>query len=548
MQFSPRNERLAELEATFFDVLVIGGGITGAAAARDAATRGLKVALLERGDWAGGTSWRSSKLVHGGLRYLRTGEVGLVFESLSERERLLRLAPHLVRPVEFLFPFWRRGGVSPWMVRAGLTLYDLLALGRAPRHRRLSRDELLRLEPLLESPELAGGAMYADARTDDARLTLENVLDAASLGAVAVSRAEVREMTRDASGRIVGARGQDRESGRDFTVSARVVLNAAGPWSDLVRRLDDPSAVPQLRLAKGAHLAIPTGRLPLSHTVVFPAEDRRLLFAIPDGPVTLIGTTDTEYTGSLDEVGADREDVSYLIGQARETFPAALLAESDVVATFAGLRPLLRKPGRRVEDTSREDAVSVSPGGLVTVTGGKLTTHRRMAVKAIDSAARILARQGVAVRPSATRGRRFPGAPDLPIREFPSFFAASTDFHDAGLETETGRHLAWRYGSRAAEVVALAVKGRALGRPIVAGLPDIDAEIVFAARSEDARSISDVFIRRTHLFWQAPGQGEEAIERAADLLARELSWTARQRQAAVEEYEREVSRSRRFRA
>ena len=221
--FPPREERLAALERTFFDVLVVGGGITGAAIARDAATRGLKAALVEREDWASGTSWRSTKLIHGGLRYLQTGNVKLVFESLSERSRLTRLAPHLVRPVEFLFPAYRRRGLPAWIVGLGLTAYDLLALGHSPRlHRRLSREELLRLEPALESPALTAGAVYSDARTDDARLTLENVLDAVSLGAVAVSRVEVRGLIHDASGAARGAEVLDRESGRGFPVrSAR---------------------------------------------------------------------------------------------------------------------------------------------------------------------------------------------------------------------------------------------------------------------------------------------------------------------------------------
>ncbi|MGH9316716.1 MAG: glycerol-3-phosphate dehydrogenase/oxidase [Thermoanaerobaculia bacterium] len=544
--FPTRAERLTALESRQFDVLIIGGGITGAAAARDAAARGLSVALLEREDWASGTSWRSSKLIHGGLRYLETADVRLVFESLSERARLIRLAPHLVEPLDFLFPSYRARGIAPWLRELGLTAYDLLALGRSPSwHRRLSKEELLRRERLLESPELLSGAVYSDARTDDARLTLENVLDAVLLSAVAVSRVEVAALEKDASGKIRGVRARDRESGRLLSVAASVVINATGAWGDQVLRLDAREAPPQLRLSRGVHLTFPASRLPLQSIVAFPMEDGRLLFGIPYGPVTLLGTTDTDYAGSPDEVSADVQDVRYLLDAASRTFPSARLSETDVLSTFAGLRPLVREPGKSLEETSREEALTVSASGLVSVTGGKLTTHRRMGAKAIDRAARLLRRQGRAVPASATSSRRFPGAPDMPMKEFLPFFAGLATSINRSLREETAHHLARRYGSRASEIVALTAEDRELGRPLSPGLPDIDAEVVFASRREDARTLTDVLIRRTHLFWQAPRQGLEAVERAAALLGRELRWSKAQESAAMDDYAREVERSRR---
>jgi glycerol-3-phosphate dehydrogenase len=529
-------------------VLVVGGGIAGAAIARDAATRGLKVAIVEREDWASGTSWRSTKLVHGGLRYLQTGNVKLVFESLSERGRLTRLAPHLVRPVEFLFPAYRGRGLPAWMVGLGLTAYDLLALGQTPRlHRRLSREELVRREPALESPTLLSGSVYSDARTDDARLTLENVLDAVSLGAVAVSRGELRRLVHDASGALSGAEVLDRESGQGFPIRALVVVSATGPWADRVRSLDDPGALPRLRLAKGIHVTLPARRLPVNCPVAFPDSGGRLLFAIPDGPVTLLGTTDTDYAGSLDEVVAESPEVGYLLKEANEIFPAAGLTESDVVATFASLRPLVREPGKRVEDTSREDAVFVSPDGLLTVTGGKLTTHRRMAVRAMDRAARLLAVQGVAVPASRTGSRPFPGAPATSMEESVSEITRIAASSDPPIDPGTADHLARRYGSRATEVLELVAANSVLARPLCPGLPDIEAETVFAARREDARSLSDVLIRRTHLFWQAPRQGEEALDRAGSLMARELGWSDSRRESEIAGYRREIALSQRFR-
>jgi glycerol-3-phosphate dehydrogenase len=541
----PRAERIALLESTPFEVLVVGGGITGAAAARDAASRGLRVALLEREDWASGTSWRSSKLIHGGLRYLASGQVHLVFESLAERNRLARLAPHLVQPAEFLFAAHRDRGISPLILRLGLSVYDGLALGRSVPHHAVSREALLARERLLESPELLSGALYTDALTDDARLTLENVLDAEALGAVAVSRVAATGFHKDRSGRIRGVAARDEETGRAFPVSALSVVNATGPWGDRLRGEDQPGTPPQLRLSRGAHVTVPAARLPLRQPVVSPSPDGRLLFAIPFGPVTLLGTTDRDFTGSPDDVAADGADVRFLLQAGNALFPSASLTTADVVATFAGLRPLLRESGKSVQDTSREDSVAVSPSGLVTVSGGKLTTHRRMGERAIDRASGELRRGGVAVAKSRTRKRPFPGAPEEPLPVFRS--KVEGEAGDLGLDAATAGHLSLRYGRRAREVLKLAAGARALSQPLTAGLPDIAAEIVFALREEDARSISDLLIRRTHLFWQASDQGIAALPLVAALAARELGWDEKRSEAAAQEYLSEVARSCRYR-
>jgi glycerol-3-phosphate dehydrogenase len=521
-----RDRLFAAIDGAHFDVAVIGGGITGAAVARDAAARGLSVALLERQDWAAGTSCRSTKLVHGGLRYLETGNVRLVFESLAERALLMQAAPHLVRPADFLLPAFSGRGRPRWQMAAGLTAYDLLSLGRTPHfHRRLSRRDLVRRERLLEGPKLLSGALYTDGRTDDARLTLENVLDVCALDGVAVTGVAVEGLRRGSHGGLEAVAARDSATGREVVVRARAVVNAAGPWGDRVRQMEDGAAPNLLRLSIGVHVTVPRERLPLSEIVAFPLADGRLLFGVPHGAVTMLGTTDTDFAGTPDEVFASAGDVAYLLAAARQTFPAAALSPRDVVASFAGLRPLVRQPGRSLEETSREEAISVSEGGLVTVTGGKLTTHRRMGEEAIDRVAKLLARQGIAVGPCATRGRRFPGARGE-IRD-----------------SEVSDHLADRYGSRAGLVAGLTGENRSLGRPLVEGLPDLEAEIVFAARAEDARSLSDALQRRTHLFWQAPRQGLECADRAAALMGRELGWSKDQERAAVDAYAREVALS-----
>lgn len=541
---TPRAQRIALLETTPFDVVVVGGGITGAAVARDAASRGLRTALLEREDWASGTSWRSSKLIHGGLRYLASGQIHLVFESLAERNRLTALAPHLVEPAPFLFPAYRGRGVSPVLLRLGLTVYDLLAPRRYEHHRSFPKESLIAQERLIESPDLLSGAVYWDARTDDARLTLENVLDAAALGAVTSSRMEVLGLRKDGAGRIRGVSARDRESGRGLEISALAVVNATGPWGDRLRGQDQPGVPPQLRLSRGAHITVPAGRLRVKQPVAASSPDGRLLFAIPYESVTLLGTTDRDFSGSPDEVAAEREDVEFLLKAANAVFPSASLSVSDIVATFAGLRPLISETGKHVQDTSREDSVTVSSSGLVTVSGGKLTTHRRMGARAMERVADVLRQHGREIGRSATSERPFPGKPERPLPVFLSELIGSGK--ELGVDAVTAEHLGRRYGKRAAEVLALLAAERTLGDRLAPELPDIAAEVVFAARREDARSIGDLMIRRMHLFWQAADQGVGALARVASLAARELRWDEAGEKASVAEYLSEIRRSRRY--
>src|SRR5438105_4758412 len=374
------------------DVLVVGGGITGAGIARDAALRGFRTAVVDKGDFASGTSSHSSRLIHGGLRYLEQYEFHLVREASQERRVLLTVAPHLVHPLPFVLPSYRGARVPAWRLRAGLWLYDLLAGFRnVGLHRWLGRKATLRLEPGLRDKDLKGAALYFDAQTDDARLTLATMRAAAHAGALVASHADVTALLKP-DGRIRGAAVRDVLSGQDYSVRALVVVNATGPWADELRRLEDPEAEPMLRLTKGAHVAVPRNRMGHVRAMTLTSPlDGRVMFVLPWGDLSYIGTTDTDEAGPPDDVRATGADAVYLLRSVNALFPDARLAPRDVVATWAGLRPLLA-PEREVSasQVSREHRVVEASSGLITIAGGKLTTYRVMGRDVADRVARRL--------------------------------------------------------------------------------------------------------------------------------------------------------------
>lgn len=435
-----RRETWAKLSATSFDLLVIGGGITGAGVARDAAMRGLSVALVEKSDFGSGTSSKSSKLIHGGLRYLQQAEFGLVFEAVSERTLLLRLAPHLVRPLSFLVPSYKGQFPGLFTLDCGLWLYDALSRFAAPsRHRTYRSRALRRLEPGLSPTQLSGGIVYYDSMTDDARLTLENIIDARAQGAVVASYAQVVELTREpgpgGKARITGARVRDllpdaAGGAAEALIRARVTVNATGPWSDGVLGLaaepGEKQSAPLLRPTKGVHIVVDAARLPVRHAVVLQSpDDGRVLFAIPwydpgpdgaplgAGARTVVGTTDTDFVGDRDRVAADGADIAYLMRTVNHYFPDVRLQARDVLATWAGLRPLIapQSDGLHASAVSREHRL-IEQEGLVTVAGGKLTTFRRMAAQVVDAA---LVQLGKTARelPCRTGRAPLPGAVGL---------------------------------------------------------------------------------------------------------------------------------------
>ncbi len=541
------------LEEGPFDLLIIGGGITGCAAARDAAHRGLRVAQVEAVDFAYGTSSRSSKLVHGGLRYLEQYEFSLVFEAVSERRILMNIAPHLVEPLAFLFPVYADGPHRLNVIRTGLWLYDGLALFRSPRmHRTLSREAVAREEPLLRREGLKGVPMYWDCATDDARLTLEMVLDARQRGSVSVNHARVTGFCRDPAGRVCGARVRDELTGREAEVRAEVVVNATGPWTDRTRAMGDAGQRRLLRPTKGIHIVVDAQRLPLRHAVVCNhPDDGRVLFAIPWGDRSYIGTTDTDYDGDPVDVAASAEDVRYLLRAAGWYFPDAALGPDDVLATWAGLRPLIHQDAESASAVSREHEIVVDPDGLVTIAGGKLTTSRRMGAEVVSRAMDMMALLGAlpdGVREAQTGREPLPGAVGWP--EDDDHDAVARQVLEASGETltwEQARYLGDRYGTRGIDIAARLGQDASLREPLVPGRPEMLGLVDHAVEEEMACSVSDVLVRRTQVFFRDADQGLGAVERVAARMAERLGWDEERQVEEVLAYRAEVARSRRWR-
>jgi glycerol-3-phosphate dehydrogenase len=516
-----REPQIERLSRETFDLAVIGGGINGAAIARDAAMRGLGVALVERGDFGGATSSRSTKLIHGGLRYLPQGQLRLVHEALVERERLRHVsAPHLVKPLRFLFPVYR--GRRPWRVELGLGLwiYDLFAhTPRSERHRGLDRNGVLAAEPMLNRAGLKGGAIYYDAEGDDARLTIENALDAAAHRAAVANYVEVEGLAHR-EGRIAAVCVRDRISGARHDLRARAFVNAAGPWIDDVRRLDDPGARRSVRLTKGVHLVFDRKRLPVKEALVFSDGQGRIVFAIPHGEVTLVGTTDTDFDGDRERLVADPGDINYLLDVIARNLPDEPPARPDVLASFAGLRALAASDskGRAPSSVTREEAIVESASGLISAAGGKLTTHREIAERIVNRALALLGRPaGV----SPTRGTPLPGARPAEIDNSSAAAEALS-----AMPEDLRAAIVSRYGTRAILVADLAGKSPELAAPIAYGCPVAAAEVVYTARYEMALTVSDFIRRRTAISWRHPRYVPAAASAAARLMAKEFGWDA----------------------
>jgi len=521
-----------------FDVILIGGGINGAGIARDAALRGFRVALFEQADYGFGTSSRSSKLIHGGVRYLEQGHLPLVFEASQERQTLLRIAPHLVRPLPFLFPVYRGARWGIFFLDAGMWLYDLLSLSRnIRRHRMLGREETLRLEPDLLPDGLIGAALFYDGQMDDARLCLANILEARERGAAVRNYTAVTGLVKDGNDRVAGVRVRDRLSRREETVMGSVVVNAAGPWVDEVGRMEAPEAHPKLRKTRGSHLIVPS--LTRGHALVIrSAKDNRVLFVIPWEGMSLVGTTDIDFNGDPGDVHCPPDDFDYLLNEARRFFPKRNIGPGEVIATFAGVRPLIQSGEAKASEVSREEKIDESPSGLISITGGKFTTYRKIAETVVDKIRKRLPE--FPVGPCATRSRPLWGGDTGDLEAYINERTPELARRHS-LEPDQVRHLVMTHGTRHAHVLDLLRENRALGERLHPSLPHLKAEVVYAVRQESAVMLADVLRRRTTIALGPLRADKRLLENAIALMASELDWPKDEAERQKTEYLAEIS-------
>jgi len=545
-----RQHNLDRLASETFDYVIVGGGITGAGIARDAALRGRRVALIEKNDFAFGTSSRSSKLVHGGVRYLETYEFGLVFEASTERRRLRHMAPYMVLPLPFLLPIYKGAKNGFYKIMAGMWLYDILALFRnIKRHKMLRPKEVLKIFPSLREDGLTGAPRYYDAGVDDARLTLVTLKAAHEHGAVIASYTEATGLVKE-GGKTRGVVARDVLSGRDVTIRGHVVISALGPWTDAILKMDDPQAPSLMRPTKGVHFLVKRSRLGSDHALgYFSPRDNRLMFLIPWGEFSIIGTTDTDYKGDLDAVYADQDDVDYILDAINVQFPGVNLSRDDIISTYAGVRPLVsegKSDGKSESAVSREHKIWETPSGLICIAGGKLTTYRSMAKQLVDVAERKLRQvsgQDVAGDPHSERLPLQGG--EVGMQEALEAQARAT--LGQRVPDDVIKHLLHAYGSHYTNVVAILDEEPALVQRLAADLPYIKAEVVHAVRNEMAMTLTDLLNRRLHLLMEESNQGLGQAEDAANLMAREMGWTDEQRRAQLAAYKAEVARTRAYR-
>ncbi|MGA9114439.1 MAG: glycerol-3-phosphate dehydrogenase/oxidase [Candidatus Dormiibacterota bacterium] len=534
---------LSDLGAEVVDILIIGGGVTGASAAREAALRGLTVVLLEKDDFAAGTSSRSTKLLHGGVRYLASHEFNLVREACRERELMLTLAPHLCHVRPFIYLLYRGDPEGMWLLNAGLSLYDIFSGSPVKRHHRmLGRSRLLELEPRLRSDGLLGGGWYYDFLTDDARVTVDTLKGAVEAGARAGNYMEVTGLVLD-RGRVAGAEVTDRITGETGTVRARQVINAAGPWVDRVRFLERGVGERLLRPTKGVHVVVRKRDYPLHHAVFLRSpRDQRVVWPIPaiDEEYVYIGTTDTDYEGSLDHVTATAEDVEYLLEAANFAIPDAHLGPEQVVATWAGLRPLVKPEGSMAASAvSREHQILTSPAGLLTIAGGKLTTARVMGVQVIEVAVKLLgANFGIHGVPRS-RSATVPLSGGHPA----AIFSARQRVRGLRLDPPVSERWLHRYGGNAGRLADRAAADPEAGRDL--GLHQLTlAEVRYAVEEEMARTVTDFLTRRASVFYWTDDGGLAVADAVAAEMGRLLGWSAAEPRRQVDAYREWVTANR----
>jgi glycerol-3-phosphate dehydrogenase len=532
--FSPagRVRALREMATREFDVLVVGGGITGCGIARDASLRGWKVALVEKEDFASGTSSRSSKIVHGGVRYLEYGYFLLVRESARERRVIQSIAPHLVHRLDFLYPVFAPDSLMK--IRAGLAVFDWLASAEgAEKHETLGPDEVRERLPGLREP-LKGAVLYPEYITDDARLTLENALSAAEHGALLANHARVEALFRGSSGNVQGARVRDALDGTVYEVQARVVVNAGGPWAQEILEASEIEGPKQLRPSKGIHILLAADRLPIKGATFLKASNGRRGLAMRRLDYVYVGTTDEEYHGPLDAPRATRAEVLDVLAMTQDSFPDAGLEVGDVLATWAGVRPLIADEGKSTRDTSREDEVWSGPPGLVTIAGGKLTTYRRMAGRVIDAL-----RDELGPPPDdhdRTAEVALPGVPPGDVAAFED--DRGRKLRESGVPEPAVLRLCWLYGRQLDDLLRLGSDDVAWLEPLGPGIPALRGEVKLAVENEMAMTLVDFMDRRGALLLFSPDFGLAGVDEAASIMAGLLGWDDERRAEELAMYRR----------
>lgn len=543
-----RSSVLQQLANEELDLLVIGGGITGAGIALDAADRGLKVGLVEKQDFGAGTSSRSTKLIHGGLRYLKQGEIKLVQEVGRERAILYRNAPHIVIPEKMLLPLVENGTYGKWATSIGLWIYDRLA-GVVKEERRvmLNKAETLELEPLLRKDILKGGGLYIEYRTDDARLTIEVIKTAHAYGALCANYAEATEFVYN-DRHLVGVHVTDLLTQQRYTLRVKKIVNAAGPWVDRLREKDASLYGKRLHLTKGVHLVVPRKRFPLRQATYFDVADGRMIFAIPRGEVAYIGTTDTDYQGDSEHPRVTREDVDYLLSAVNHMFPTVRLSEADIHSSWAGLRPLIHEDGKSPSELSRKDEIILSPSGLITIAGGKLTGYRKMAERVVDLVARQIGQEeGRTFKPCATDRIVLSGGNFQSPRAIPDFIRKqSVAFSDLAVTERQIADLTGKYGTNSEKILQRAKEMKQAG---IDGTPKqllLKAELQYGVKEEMVVSVNDFLIRRTGKMFFERDTLDTLEGDILEELARILDWNEDSKQLYREQTESEYQATVRF--
>ncbi|WP_273123072.1 glycerol-3-phosphate dehydrogenase/oxidase [Bacillus weihaiensis] len=536
-----RAEQLNKLNSTNFDMLVIGGGITGAGIALDASLRGMKVAVVEMQDFAAGTSSRSTKLVHGGLRYLKQFQVGLVAEVGKEREIVYENGPHVTTPEWMLLPMHKGGTFGPLSTSIGLRVYDFLAgVKRSERRKMLSAQDTLAKEPLVKKDNLKGGGYYVEYRTDDARLTIEVMKAAVDNGATVINYTKAEELLYDDQKKVVGAKVKDLIANNEFTVSAKTVINASGPWVDEVRNKDYSKNNKKLRLTKGVHLVIDQSVFPLQQAIYFDTPDGRMVFAVPRDGKAYVGTTDTFYDTDISSPKMLAEDREYILKAIHYMFPNVKVTEKDVESSWAGVRPLIYEEGKDPSEISRKDEIWEGDSGLITIAGGKLTGYRKMAESVVDLVSNRLTEKDstVTYKSSMTKSYPISGGNVGGSKGYPSFLSKKeNEASSFGFTAEEGRKLAAMYGSN---VEKLFEYGKQYDKEDSKLSRVVFAQLMYSIENEMVSKPVDFFIRRTGALFFHIDFVREWKEIVIDEMAEKLSWTPEQKQEYTGQLEKEI--------